>query len=84
MLWLDGSLGVTVVTGVSAWLDQSGNVNANATQLTPANQPTYTASDAAYNNKGTLSFNGTTQFMTCAGLSACRNRTHGSWSGKAR
>jgi hypothetical protein len=42
-LWLRADVGITVVTGVSSWIDQSGNGN-NFTQATGANQPTFTAS----------------------------------------
>ena len=54
-LWLRADLGVTIGTGVSAWADQSGNGN-NVTQGTGSKQPTFNATDAAFNNKTTLSF----------------------------
>lgn len=59
---LNGDLGITIATGVSAWADQSGN-SRNFTQGTGANQPTYTASDSSYNNHGSLSFDGTNDSM---------------------
>lgn len=46
VLWLRADLGITIATGVSVWADQSGNGN-NATQGTPAAQPTYFASGGA-------------------------------------
>lgn len=53
-------LGVTLDTGVSAWADQSGvgDTNRNLTQATAGVQPVYTASDAQFNNRGVLDFNG--------------------------
>lgn len=54
-LWLRADLGTTIATGVSVWADQSGNGN-NVTQGTGSKQPTLNATDAAYNNKSTLSF----------------------------
>lgn len=57
-LWLDAndSSTITIATGVSAWADKSGN-SKNATQTTPANQPTY--SSTGFNNKPTIQFDGT-------------------------
>jgi hypothetical protein len=68
-LWLRADLGITLNGGtVSAWADQSGtgDSNKNCTQGTAANQPTYNASDAGYNGKPTLSFDGTNDFMVSA------------------
>ena len=39
-LWVRADVGITVVTGVSVWADQSGNGH-NLIQATPGNQPTY-------------------------------------------
>jgi hypothetical protein len=65
-LWLRADLGITIGTGVSAWADQSGNAH-NVTQGTGAAQPTYTTSDAAYNNKPVLNFaSASSQFMQSA------------------
>lgn len=53
---------ITLNTGkVSAWADQSGtgDVNKNLSQATTTKQPVYTAADASYNNKPTLTFNST-------------------------
>jgi hypothetical protein len=57
-IWLRADMGITIATGVSQWNDQSGvgDSNRNAVQATGANQPTYNATDAAYNNQSTLSF----------------------------
>lgn len=69
--WYRADLGVTVATGVSAWADQSGNgdANRNIAQATAGKQPTLTASDAAYNNKPTLSFlRASAQGLTAGGL----------------
>lgn len=57
-LWLRADLGITIGTGVSAWADQSGtgDANKNVTQAVAGQQPAYTAADAAYNNKSTLTF----------------------------
>ena len=49
ILWLKADAGVTESSNdVSAWADQSSTGN-NASQGTPANQPTYTSSSANYN-----------------------------------
>ncbi len=55
--WVRSDLGVTVVTGVSAWLDQTSN-HRDFSQGTGANQPTYSASDATLNSQPTLTFDG--------------------------
>jgi hypothetical protein len=52
---------------VSAWADQSGLGN-NAAQATAANQPTYTASDAAFNGLPSLTFDGTNDSLACTGV----------------
>lgn len=54
--WYRSDLGITIATGVSAWADQSGSgdANRNAAQGTGANQPTYTAADAAFGNQPSL------------------------------
>jgi hypothetical protein len=63
--WYRADLGITIGTGVSAWADQSGtgDANKNVTQGTAANQPTFNASDGAYNSKPTLSFDDTNDVL---------------------
>lgn len=58
--WYRADMGITTATGVSAWSDSSGtgDSNKNLSQATGAKQPTLNATDAAYNNKPTLSFLG--------------------------
>ncbi len=59
--WLRADLGVTQSGTVSAMLDQSGSgdTNKNLAQATAGKQPTYTASDATYGNRATMTFDGT-------------------------
>lgn len=67
-LWLDAGLGVTTSGGkVTAWLDQSTQgdaardfypVGAAWAAEVAANRPTYNATDAAYNNLPTVTFDG--------------------------
>jgi hypothetical protein len=60
--WLRADLGVTTAGGkVSAWVNQSGvsDANRNVAQGSAGNRPTYNATDAAYNNQSTISFNET-------------------------
>ena len=54
-LWLRADQGITLATGVSQWNDLSGNGN-NVAQATGSKQPTYNATDVAYNGMPTLSF----------------------------
>tara|TARA_R100001530_G_scaffold33102_1_gene26020 strand:- start:989 stop:1702 length:714 start_codon:yes stop_codon:yes gene_type:complete len=57
-------LGITVATGVSAWLDQVGS--ADWAQGTGSAQPLYSASDVGFNNQAILNFDaGNDQWMTC-------------------
>lgn len=73
LAWYRADLGVTLNgSTVSAWADQSGtgDSNKNATQGTAANQPTFTASDANFNNRPVLTFDGTTDYLKTAVWSA--------------
>ena len=66
-LWLRADLGITLnVAAVSAWADQSGvgDANRNAVQATGALQPAFTASNASYNNKPTVTASGSQLLQT--------------------
>jgi len=69
-IWYRGDKGISLNgSTVSAWADQSGvgDVHRNATQSTALNQPTYNASDPAYNGQATLSFaSGSSNFMVAS------------------
>lgn len=65
-LWLKADAGVTTATGVSQWNDQSGN-GLNATQVTGANQPTFSANSLNFNP--TLQFNGTSHRLATGNTS---------------
>jgi hypothetical protein len=62
-LWVKSDTGITIVTGVSQWNDQSGNGN-NLLQATGANQPVVTA--AAINGLPAITFDGTNDFLKTA------------------
>jgi hypothetical protein len=64
---LRGDLGITIVTGVNAWADQSGKGN-NAIQGTGTAQPLYTANDATLNNQPTVTADGANDVLASAGL----------------
>ncbi len=72
--WWRADLGRTIATGVSQWNDQSGSgdANRNLVQATGSKQPTYNATDAAFNNQSTLSF---------ASASSQQLDSAGNWSG---
>lgn len=55
LMWQRADLGITIETGVSSWLDQSGNGN-NLSQANTLYQPGFNASDATYNNHPVLLF----------------------------
>lgn len=78
-LWLRADLGITIGTGVSAWADQSGSgdANKNVAQATGAAQPTYTATDATFNGKSTLTLDGTDDQLLAAGSWAVAPPTTG-------
>ena len=55
--WRADSANITVATGVSQW---TGKLNSlNVTQATGANQPLFTAADAAFNGYGSVTGDGT-------------------------
>ena len=64
VLWLRADMGV-VGNSVSAWNDQSGtgDTNKNCLQATPNAQPTWNKSNASYNGRPTIDFNGTTDYL---------------------
>jgi len=55
--WHKSDVGITIGTGVATWADQSGNGN-DFGQATLGSQPAYNATDAQYNNKPSISFDG--------------------------
>jgi hypothetical protein len=57
LAWYRSDLGVTVATGVSEWQDQSGNGH-HLVQAVGANQPAYSASDADFGGKPSVTFDG--------------------------
>lgn len=63
-LWLRADLGVTG-SPVTQWADQSGAGNTVATN---GASPTFTASNASFNNQPTIDFNGTTQGLSRGGV----------------
>ncbi len=60
--WVRGD-NVVIATGVGTWTDLSGNAR-HFSEVTGANQPTYTAADATLNNQPTLTFDGISQRLT--------------------
>ncbi len=60
-LWVKSDTGITIVTGVSQWDDQSGNGN-HLTQATGTRQPTVVA--AALNGIDGIQFDGTSDLMS--------------------
>lgn len=68
--WHRASLGVTNVGGAaSAWADQSGagDSNRNLVQGTAGNRPAITATNASFNNRATLDFDGAGDFLASGG-----------------
>jgi hypothetical protein len=67
VMHLEGdSLGLADGAAVGTWTDLSG-LNNHATQSTATAQPTYVASNAAYNGHATVSFDGTSDYMDLDG-----------------
>lgn len=77
--WFRADLGITLNgSNVSAWADQSGTGDANKhlTQGTAANQPLWAASDASYNGKPTLTFDGISEQMASGTWAAALTQPH--------
>ncbi|MBL7716231.1 MAG: putative Ig domain-containing protein, partial [Bdellovibrionales bacterium] len=71
-LWLRADAGVTLTASkVSTWADQSGNAN-DATQATAADRPIVTTGFGT-NNSDAISFDGSSDFLTLAGLGMANN-----------
>lgn len=78
-LWLRSDLGITLASGkVASWVDQSGNSGRDCAQATAGNQPAYTVSNAGFNNKPTLDFDGATSNRFLAG--ALPSLSFANWS----
>lgn len=56
--YLQGELGITIATGVSAWASQIGGTTIDLTQGTGANQPAYTANNATLWARSTVTGDG--------------------------
>jgi hypothetical protein len=72
-------MGITLNgSDVSAWADQSGTGDANKhlTQGVAANQPLWASSDASYNSKATITFNGTTDNLVSGTWAAALTQPH--------
>ena len=74
-LWLSADKGVSAAAGsVSAWEDQSGNLN-NAAQADAGLQPQLV--DNAVNNKPVIRFDGANDYLSCQFAECChRGRYH--------
>lgn len=71
--WYRASLGVTNTAGAaSAWADQSGagDSSRNFSQGTSGSRPTITSANANFNNKATLDFDGTDDYMATGTFSS--------------
>jgi hypothetical protein len=55
--WLKSDAGVTIATGVSNWMDQSGIGN-DFDQATAGSQPGFVGSDSLFNGRSSLTFSG--------------------------
>jgi hypothetical protein len=69
VLDLDGDKGITIATGVSAWADQSGGTSHDAVQANTTLQPAYSASDATFNEHGSVTPDGVDDYMQITGHS---------------
>lgn len=64
--YLQGELGITISTGVSAWASQIGGTTLDMAQATGANQPAYSANNALFWGRATVTGDGSNDFMTNA------------------
>ena len=55
--WLKSDAGITIATGVSNWMDQSGIGN-DFDQATAGSQPGFVGSDSLFNGRSSLTFSG--------------------------
>ena len=68
--WLDAGQGITLNgPDVADWVDQFGNGN-DISQGTASDQPLFVASDASFNNKPVVRFDGAGEFMDTAAFSS--------------
>lgn len=69
ILWLkaDAITGLSNGAAVSSWADASGN-GANGVQNTAASRPVFTSSNSNFNNKPTVTLDGTNDFISLSAL----------------
>jgi hypothetical protein len=63
--FFSADLGITLVTGVSAWADQTGHA-ANGAQASGTAQPTHLASDPAFGGRGSVTGDGSNDRLVVA------------------
>jgi hypothetical protein len=62
--WHDAAYGITLNSGdVSSWLDKCGDASHALVQANATYRPLYTAADAAYNDKPTITFDGSDECL---------------------
>lgn len=70
--WYRADLGITLNTGkVSAWNDQVGS--AHLVQISSSKQPTYSASDATFGSKATITADGVDDLLAVASVNLTGN-----------
>lgn len=77
-LWLRADNGVSVQTGVSEWLDQSGNGH-SFVQADMTMQPALNPSDVNFNGQPSVSFDGVNDWLQDASASITSNHDHTYW-----